>query len=226
VNLLRSDRLKSVFFELGASWYARKLASGPEMELRREFIDWLAPSGGARVLDVGCGPGHLARLLVQRGCRVTATDRSRRLLRIARRLVAIDRTPVLFVRAAAERLPFADDSFDLSVATAVVYLVPQPERLLREMARVTRTGGTVASLDPSDAMQVRAMRAWSAAGRLSARDTRKLVLWALAAEQIGQRFSEATLLSLFAAAGLIEVQREPRLGGMVWFARAIKPPAG
>ncbi|MCL6480650.1 MAG: methyltransferase domain-containing protein [Firmicutes bacterium] len=226
MNLLHSDRLKSVFFELGAHWYARKLASGPEMELRREFIDWLAPSSGARVLDVGCGPGHLARLLVQRGCRVTATDRSRRLLRLARRLVAIDQTPVRFVRAAAERLPFADGSFDLSVATTVVYLVPQPESLLREMARVTRTGGTVASLDPSDAMQVRAMRSWAAAERLSARDTRKLVLWALAAERIGQRFPEATLLRLFAAAGLAEVQRELRLGGMVWFARAIKPSAG
>ncbi len=126
MNLLRRDRLKSVFFELGARWYARKLATGPEMELRRAFVDWLVPSSGARVLDVGCGPGHLARLLVQRGCCVTATDRSR--------------------------------------------------RLLREMARVTRTGGTVASLDPSDAMQVGAMRAWSAAERLSARDTRKLVL--------------------------------------------------
>ncbi len=226
MNFFHNDRLKSIFFELGAGWYARKLASGPEAELRREFVDWLAPSAGAGVLDVGCGPGHLARLLVQRGCHVTATDRSRRLLRIARRLAAADRTPVLFVRTAAERLPFPDGNFDLSLATAVVYLVPQPEGLLREMARVTRAGGTVASLDPSDAMQMRAMRAWSSAERLSARDTRKLMLWALAAERIGQRFSEATLRSLFFAAGLFEVQQERRLGGMVWFARAVKPPVG
>jgi len=91
---------------------------------------------------------------------------------------------------------------------------------------VTRAGGTVASLDPSDAMQVRAMRAWSSAERLNARDTRKLVLWALAAERIGKRFSAAALRSLFVAAGLLEVQQELRLGGMVWFARAVKPPAG
>lgn len=226
MNFLRHDRLKSVFFELGAGWYARKLASGPEAELRREFADWLTPSAGTEVLDVGCGPGHLARLLVQRGCRVTATDRSRRLLRIARRLAAADRTPVRFVRTAAEQLPFPDGSFDMSLATAVVYLVPRPEGLLREMVRVTRAGGTVASLDPSDAMQVRAMRAWSSAKRLSVRDTRKLVLWALAAERIGQRFSEATLRSLFVAAGLVEVQQELRLGGTVWFARAVKPPVG
>ena len=90
-NFLR-DPFKRMLFEVGAGYYARKLACGPEADIRREFVNSLRlpPSGNGhgtlRVLDVGCGPGHVARELAQSGHEVTAVDRSRSLLRIARRL--------------------------------------------------------------------------------------------------------------------------------------------
>src|SRR5271155_49904 len=99
------DPLKRFIFEIGAGYYARKLATGPEAELRREFADFLQPAPGERVLDVGCGPGHLARLLAQRGCRVTGVDRGWRLVRIARRWAAREGVTVEFRQAPAEQLP-------------------------------------------------------------------------------------------------------------------------
>lgn len=226
--VLRYDWLKRLIFELGAGWYARKLATGPEAELRREFAAWLELPAGAALLDVGCGPGHLARELARRGARVTGVDRGWRLLRIARRLAAREGLAIDFRRAAAERLPFPGGAFDFVVATTVVYFVRRPEAVLAEMARVARPGGTVATLDPAEAMTAAAVADYARRRGLGRRDARKLVLWARAAALSNRRFPEADLRRLLAGAGLERILLEPRLDGMVWFSRGVKPagPSG
>lgn len=211
---------KWLLFEFGAGYYARKLATGPEADLRREFADFSGAVPGMRVLDVGCGPGHLARGLARRGCRVTGVDRGWRLIRIARAWAARDGVSVAFERAPGHELPFPDAAFDLALATSVIYFVEGPERVLREMVRVTRPGGAVATLDPHASMSVSAMRAYCERGGLNSRDTRKLVAWAMASEE-NVRFEETQLRALLAGAGLSQVHLERRLGGMVWFARGV-----
>lgn len=222
LNASLRDAVKRFLFELGAGWYARKLGSGPEMELRRAFAEWLAPPPAARVLDVGCGPGHLARVLAARGCRVTGVDRGRLLLRIARRLAAREGLAVDFRRAPAERLPFPDAAFDFTIATTVIYFVRDPQAVLREMARVTRPGGTVATLDPTESMSRTHVAEYARRQGLNARDTHKLVVWARAAETFNRRFTEAEMRALLASAGLGEIHLERRLDGMVWFSRSTR----
>ena len=216
------DWLKWLLFELGAGYYTRKLAAGPEAELRREFAEFLSPPAGTRVLDVGCGPGHLARWLAQRGCQVTGVDRSWRLVRIARRLAAREGLPVRFERGSGEQLPFADAAFDLTLATTVIYWVERPEAVLRQMVRVTRAGGTVASLDPHAAMSVSSVEAYCRSKGLTGQDARKLVAWARASEH-SLRFTEEELRRLLTGAGLAELRLERRMGGLVWFARGTVP---
>ena len=217
------DAVKRLLFEIGAGYYTRKLATGPEAELRREFADFLAPPTGSRVLDVGCGPGHLARWLARRGCRVTGVDRGRRLVRIAQRLAAREGLSIEFKHAPAERLPFADAGFDLALATTVIYWVEEPETVLLEMVRVTRPGGSVATLDPHASMSVPSIRDYCEGKGLSRQDTGKLVTWARAAGH-NRRFTEDELRRLLAAAGLAELALERRMGGLVWFARGVVPP--
>lgn len=220
------DWFRWFLFELGAGYYTDKLASGPEAQLRIEFADWLVPAAGARVLDVGCGPGHLAREMARRGCCVTGVDRGRRLLRLARTWTAQDSNAAVraiqFLRAPGERLPFADDSFDLVTATTVIYFVAKPADVLREMVRVTRPGGVVATLDPHASLDRRTMRDYCERRRLNRQDTRKLLTWAIASEQC-LRFEERELRELLGAASLVAIEMERRLGGLVWFARGRKP---
>jgi SAM-dependent methyltransferase len=218
------DYLKWLVFELGAGYYTRKLASGPEADLRREFGDFFLqaiPCGNGaspRVLDVGCGPGHLARYLSQRNCQVTAVDRSVRLLRFARRWANREGVAVNFQNSPADSLPFPDHSFDASCATTVIYFVEDPAKALREMARVTKPGGIVATLDPAAPMTVAAMREYGSQHHFSRRDCRKLNAWAVAA-QLNRRFSESDLTALLVSAGLHHCSLESRLDGLVWFAR-------
>src|SRR5207248_2065515 len=107
------------------------------------FADFAGVADGQRVVDVGCGPGALTRVLVERvgADAAAAVDPSEPFVEAAR-----SRHPGVDVRQApAEDLPFADDSFDAALAQLVVHFMADPVRGLGEMARVTRPGGTIAA---------------------------------------------------------------------------------
>jgi ubiquinone/menaquinone biosynthesis C-methylase UbiE len=104
------------------------------------------PAHYGDVLEIGAGTGYFGLNLVQAGLaeRITATDISPGMLAAldanAQRLGIDART----VRTEAERLPFADESFDLVVGHAVLHHIPDLEGAVREFVRVLRPGGTIA----------------------------------------------------------------------------------
>ena len=111
--------------------------------LAPQLADFAAVVAGQRVLDVGCGPGALTAELVSRlgPAAVSAVDPSESFVTAAR-----DRNPGISVRlAAAEHLPFEDQSFDAALAQLVVHFMADPVVGLREMARVTQERGVVAA---------------------------------------------------------------------------------
>jgi SAM-dependent methyltransferase len=115
--------------------YGKALAAG--------LIEVAGVSRGDRVLDVGCGTGQLTMELggVVGGENVAAVDMSEPVLAVCR-----ERVPEADIRvASAEALPFADGEFDVVLAQLVVNLVDDPPSAVREMARVARSGGTVAA---------------------------------------------------------------------------------
>jgi SAM-dependent methyltransferase len=104
---------------------------------RAIFREWLAPaiaSGTARVLDLGCGTGALARELGALG-RVTAVDLAPEAMTFSRRRGVAD-----LCRASSEQLPFADARFDAVVAVDVIEHTDD-QRTVPEIARVLRRGG-------------------------------------------------------------------------------------
>jgi SAM-dependent methyltransferase len=131
-----------VTFDVAAHSYARFMGrfSAP---LAARFAEFAGIRPGQRALDVGCGPGALTAQLVERlgTGSVAAIDPSAPFVAAIRA-----RFPEIDVRSGvAERLPFADDSFDVSLAQLVVHFMTDPVAGLAEMARVTRPGGLVAA---------------------------------------------------------------------------------
>ncbi|WP_129115225.1 class I SAM-dependent methyltransferase [Halegenticoccus tardaugens] len=97
----------------------------------------------ARVLELGCGPGHLwaaNRDRIPAGWECVLTDFSPPMLDAAREALR-DAAGFGFGVADAERPPFADDSFDAVVANHVLYHVPDVDAALAEIDRVLRPGG-------------------------------------------------------------------------------------
>ncbi len=99
---------------------------------------------GERVLDVACGHGITALAAARRFAEVTGIDYVEALVERARQRAECDRLPVRFEVADAERLPFADASFDVVTSTVGVMFAPDQSRAAAELLRVCRPGGRIA----------------------------------------------------------------------------------
>jgi len=96
---------------------------------------------GTRVLDVATGSGNAAIAAARLGTRVTGVDYVPELLERGRERAAAERLAIDFVEGDAERLPFADGTFDGVVSVVGTMFAPDHGRTAAEMARVCRTGG-------------------------------------------------------------------------------------
>jgi ubiquinone/menaquinone biosynthesis C-methylase UbiE len=109
------------------------------------FIRFAGTTGAIRVLDVGCGTGNLAMCLANDPeiASVRGLDLSATYVEYADRRNIDARLGFQVGDACA--LPFPDASFDHAVSMLLLQFVPQADLAVREMCRVTRSGGTVAA---------------------------------------------------------------------------------
>lgn len=109
-------------------------------------VDRLLPlEPGDRVLEVGCGQGHLTRRLAQRGVDIVGIDANPHAPAVA------DTDRVLHMHA--EKLEFDDNSFDAIVSFHAIEHIPPLEEALKEMARVLRAGGRALFVYPAEPIQ-------------------------------------------------------------------------
>ena len=134
---------RELFAPLGPTYdrYANLLSFGQDPRWRRFMVSRVP--AGSRVLDVATGTGAVAERLVARGCTVVGLDQCPEMLAVARGRVANEQV----VEGRAESLPFADASFDALTFTYLLRYVEDPVATLRELVRVVRSGGTIASLE-------------------------------------------------------------------------------
>jgi SAM-dependent methyltransferase len=114
-----------------------RLTNGP-------FVEFLKVHPAMRVLEVGSGLGLLAAdvAAAAEGVEVVGLERS------SEQIAATVSSPrVTYVQGDAHELPFAEGSFDLVYCRYLLEHVADPERVLREMRRVTRPGGRVAAME-------------------------------------------------------------------------------
>jgi demethylmenaquinone methyltransferase / 2-methoxy-6-polyprenyl-1,4-benzoquinol methylase len=222
-----------LFAPLGPTYdrYARLLSLGQDPRWRRFLVSRLEVGPDARVLDVATGTGAVALELVrQRGCSVVGIDRSPEMLAVARRRIADRRlgASIELHEGRAEKLPFADGSFDGLTVTYLLRYVDDPAATIGELARVVRPGGTMAMLD-FGVPQARVARAlWElyvrivlpSAGRMLSRDWHEVGRFlGPSIRDLDARLPPERQLELWSEAGMADVRaRRLSLGGgvVVW----------
>jgi demethylmenaquinone methyltransferase / 2-methoxy-6-polyprenyl-1,4-benzoquinol methylase len=187
--------------------------------LTRRALDLLP---GELVLDVAAGTAVSTAELARSGARCVAADFSLGMLRAGRR------RGLPLVAADALQLPFADDSFDAVTISFGLRNVVDPDRGLREMARVTRPGGRIVvcefstpTLRPFRIVYQRyLMRALPAvAQRVSSNPEAYRYL----AESIAAWPDQRQLAERIERAGWTDVEWRNATGGIVALHHAVKP---
>ena len=138
-------------------------------QLAPRFLDAVAMSGPRRVLDVGSGTGNLTRAVAERwpGCTVIGVDPSAAFVEAARERTALVASRVSFEVGEAGDLPLDDGSVDAALALLVLNFVPDADRAVAQMRRVTRPGGVLAAAVWDYGRRMGMLRTlWDAAARL------------------------------------------------------------
>jgi trans-aconitate methyltransferase len=168
-------------------------------DVHRAAVELLPPGEGKSWLDVGCGPGLVARLAAERGYDAIGLDRDPAMVSAARRT-----TP----RCGFE----IGDAYDLGArradvvsAASLLILIPERDRALASMWNAVRPGGVFVAIETTAAMTPEAAR------EVRVRSGRRtgLALWARA------RNGRAIDAAIFERVPGAIYERHPLLDGLV-----------
>jgi ubiquinone/menaquinone biosynthesis C-methylase UbiE len=109
------------------------------------FVEFAGVRDGDVVLDVGCGTGSLSSTLarITRAAKIVGVDPSAGFIEAARSQITDPRVTIEL--GDAQDLPYSDASFDRCLALLIVNFIPDAPKAAREMRRVTKPGGVVAT---------------------------------------------------------------------------------
>ncbi len=126
-------------WETHADWWIDGFTAGADPEYEEQIMPLAEAelAGARRVLDIGCGDGQISRLLAAGGATVIGIDPTWNQIAVAHERAG----GAAYARASADRLPFADGSFDAAVACLVFEHIDAVDRAIAEVARVVRPGG-------------------------------------------------------------------------------------
>lgn len=202
------------------------LSFGQNRRWRKAMVDPVVQARPRRVLDVATGTAGVALVLAARtGAEVTGIDLTEEMVRRGRdRVAGAGEKRVRLVVGRAEQLPFDDASFDALTFTYLLRYVADPAATVRELARVVRPGGVVASLEfavPPAPIWLPAWRLYTRIGLPAAGLVTGGREWAHVGRFLGPSIEEhyrrhpvAEHVAMWREAGLVDVRtRAMSLGG-------------
>ena len=155
----RAEEVRRLFDLKAPTWGAKYQARGALTDRRVRFVRAVVEHRlpPADILDYGCGSGDIARALAEIGYTVSGCDISPGMLRVARMAGVDSSAAVTWIEldATEPRLPFADRSFDVIIASSVLEYLSDPPASLRQLRRVVRDGGLLLCTVPSATHGVR-----------------------------------------------------------------------
>ncbi len=207
------------------------MSLGTHRLFKRMVIQMSGVREGHRVLDLAGGTGDMSALFgdaVGASGSVVLTDINAAMMRVGRdRLLNRGLAQVQFCQAAAEQLPFAEDSFDCACVSFGLRNFTDKDQALVELLRVLRPGGALLVLEfsrpehPALGAAYSAFQAlWPGAGKLVVGDAQP---YQYLVESIRVHPDQRALRQMFADAGFVDVRYDNLIGGIAAIHRGCKP---
>ncbi|MBS4207299.1 class I SAM-dependent methyltransferase [Bacillus sp. FJAT-50079] len=111
------------------------------------LVDWLKPQDHWIALDIATGGGHVAKALAPHVKQVVASDLTKEMLANTSQHLGSSFQNIFYVIADAENLPFLDQTFDVITCRIAPHHFPNPDRFVKEVARVLKPNGSFLMID-------------------------------------------------------------------------------
>ncbi len=170
---------------------------------------------GAHVLDVGCGTGRLLLRGIEEAEHVTGVDLSSEMIKASKQNFFLHNRAEksTFLIGDAYDLPFEDDTFQVSLSTCVMFLLPEPEKGLKELIRVTSPEGTITMLNPSKKMNQLNAFDYSKKNGITGFEQTTLLKWSNVSTR-RHRYTSLELTELLTRLGAKKVSHQEVLDGL------------
>ena len=209
------------------------MSLGAHRLFKRMVVEMSGVRAGHRVLDLAGGTGDMAALfapIVGAEGSVVLTDLNEPMMRVGRdRLLDQGFGKVQFCRAAAEHLPFADESFDCACISFGLRNFTDKDLALRELLRVLKPGAALLVLEFSkpehpalEAAYSVFQSLWPIAGQAVAGDAEP---YRYLVDSIRVHPDQHALKQMFEDAGFVDVSYHNLVGGVAAIHRGCKPLA-
>jgi len=140
-----NNHWNKIIYRVWAPIYDYFFNTGPFLKARKVIFENLNITADSQILLVGVGTGADLPFINGKDISVTAIDLSPEMLDKAKN--KYDSPSVTFMIMDAQDLKFPSGSFDFVIANLILSVVPDPDQCLREMIRVSRSGGQIVIFD-------------------------------------------------------------------------------
>ncbi|HET7578840.1 MAG TPA: class I SAM-dependent methyltransferase [Bacillales bacterium] len=179
-------------------------------EVHDQLKNWTGTWNGKSVLDVGCGPGRILKRGIGETGQLTGIDLSSEMIKKAEQNLKGNAELLL---GDAYELPFADSSFDISLSTCVMFLLPEPEKGISEMARVTKRDGIMAMLNPAEKMDPEHAGEYAEKNGMTGFEKETLLKWS-DVSTLRHRYTGEQLSSILKKHGIHQTEHHEVLDGL------------
>ncbi|QDX95607.1 class I SAM-dependent methyltransferase [Brevibacillus laterosporus] len=133
-------------YRIGAPFYDALFNSGSFLRARKQVFDDLPLRAGQHILIVGVGTGADLCFFAKQDIQITAIDISSSMISQAKEKVSTQMN-IDFIEMDAQHLLFPDKSFDMIIANLILSVVPDANRCMQEIIRVTKEHGNIVVFD-------------------------------------------------------------------------------
>lgn len=141
---MKSQNIK-YFHQQPEKWEDECIKTRRNIPLRKHRLELFKLKTSDKILDLGCGDGLNTKILTGMGFHnIIGSDISQKLLRLAQS----NNPDVTFVKASADKMPFADGEFNVVLADSVFHHLIYCHESFSEIHRVLKRGGFLCFSDP------------------------------------------------------------------------------
>ncbi|RXT03902.1 class I SAM-dependent methyltransferase [Ammoniphilus sp. CFH 90114] len=140
-----NNQWNKMIYKIWSPFYDKIFNSGAFLKAREKLVKDIELFKGKRILFVGVGTGADLERIQHRDYEITAIDFSKDMLDKAKQ--KFNQSSIEFLEMDAQKLEFEEESFDLVVGSLILSVVPDADKALKEMVRVTKQGGEILLFD-------------------------------------------------------------------------------